>query len=224
LTAGHAPGKAAAPALEELCRTYWYPLYAHVRRSGYSAEDAEDLTQEFFLRLLARGWVRAADPGRGRFRSFLLASMNHFLSNQWHRARAEKRGGSRQHLSLETVDAEQLYSQEPSGHLNVEEAFDRAWALQLLRHVLEKLRADSSRFGNSVPYEVLKRFLPGAECPPSYAEAAAELHVPEGTLKCAVHRFKRHYGELLRDEISHTVASAEDVEPELRHFIAVVSK
>jgi RNA polymerase sigma factor (sigma-70 family) len=205
--AGHDTASAAQPAREQLCRTYWYPLYAHVRRRGYSREDAEDLTQAFFTRLLTHGSLSVADSSRGRFRCFLLAGLNHFLANEWNKARAEKRGGDRNHLSFDTATGEQLYDREDSRELNPEELYERSWALQFLDHVRARLRHAYAEEGKVDRYEALERFLPGEEDPPSYAQAAAQLGVPEGTLKSEVHRLKRRYGELLREEVAHTVAS-----------------
>jgi len=211
-----------APALEQLCRTYWFPLYAHVRRRGYSAEDAQDLTQEFFARLLAKDWLGLADPSRGRFRSFLLASLNHFLANEWHKVRAEKRGGNRTALPFDTVSAELLYHQEPDHALGPEDLYDRTWALQFLDHVRVRLREECVASGKAGRYETLERFLPGEEQAPGYAQVAAQIGLPEGTLKSEVHRLKKRYGELLRQEIAHTVTTPEEIDAELRYLIAVL--
>ena len=222
--AGDASAAAAQSALEQLCRSYWYPLYAHVRRRGYSREDAEDLTQAFFARLLKHGSLSAADPSRGRFRCFLLAGLNHFLANEWNKARAEKRGGDRSHLSFDTASAEQLYDREGDHELNPEELYERSWALQFLDHVRARLREMYAGEGKADRYEALERFLPGEEDPPSYAQAAAQLGVPEGTLKADVHRLKRKYGELLREEVAHTVACPEQIDDELRYLIQVLGR
>jgi RNA polymerase sigma-70 factor (ECF subfamily) len=222
--AGDASAAAAQPALEQLCRSYWYPLYAHVRRRGYSREDAEDLTQAFFARLLKHGSLSAADSSRGRFRCFLLAGLNHFLANEWNKARAEKRGGDRSHLSFDAARAEQLYDREDSRELNPEELYERSWALQFLDHVRARLREMYAGEGKADRYEALERFLPGEEDPPSYAQAAAQLGVPEGTLKAEVHRLKRRYGELLREEIAHTVAGPGQIDDELRYLIQVLGR
>jgi DNA-directed RNA polymerase specialized sigma24 family protein len=222
--AGDASAAATQPALEQLCRSYWYPLYAHVRRRGYSREDAEDLTQAFFARLLTHGSLSMADSSRGRFRCFLLAGLNHFLANEWNKARAEKRGGDRSHLSFDAATAEQLYDREDSRELNPEELYERSWALQFLDHVRARLRDMYAGEGKADRYEALERFLPGEEDPPGYAQAAAQLGVPEGTLKAEVHRLKRRYGELLRKELAHTVASPGEIDDELRHLIQVLGR
>jgi DNA-directed RNA polymerase specialized sigma24 family protein len=222
--AGQASDSTAQPALEQLCRTYRYPLYAHVRRRGYSREDAEDLTQAFFTRLLTHQSLRVADSSRGRFRCFLLAGLNHFLSNEWNKARAEKRGGDRNHLPFDTATGEQLYDREDSCELNAEELYERSWALQFLDQVRARVRHACAEEGKADRYEALDRFLPGEESPPSYAQAAAQLGVPEGTLKAEVHRLKRRYGELLREEVAHTVAGPGEIDDELRYLIQVLGR
>ncbi len=222
--AGDGSASDAQPALEQLCRTYWYPLYAHVRRRGYSREDAEDLTQAFFTRLLTHQSLSVADSSRGRFRCFLLAGLNHFLANEWNKTRAEKRGGDGNHLSFDTASGEQLYDREDSRELNPEELYERSWALQFLDHVRARVRHAYAEEGKGERYEALERFLPGEEDPPSYARAAAQLGVPEGTLKSEVHRLKRRYGELLRDEVARTVAGPGQIDDELRHLIQVLGR
>jgi len=222
--AGHGSASAARPALEQLCRIYWYPLYAHVRRRGYSREDGEDLTQAFFAQLLTHHSLSVADSSRGRFRCFLLAALNHFLAHEWNKTRAEKRGGGRKHLSFDTATGEQLYVREDSRELNPEELYERSWALQFLDQVRARLRHTYAEEGKADRYEALERFLPGEEDPPSYAQAAGQLGVPEGTLKAEVHRLKRRYGQLLREEVAHTVASPEQIDDELRYLIRVLGK
>jgi RNA polymerase sigma-70 factor (ECF subfamily) len=207
-----------------LCETYWYPLYAHVRRRGYTTEEAQDLTQEFFAHLLAKQWLGMADSRRGRFRSFLLAALSHFLANEWNRARSEKRGGGRRHLPFDTVAAERLYLLEPGRGLNAEELYERNWALRLLEHVRTELRGEYARAGHAERFELLESFLPGEECPLSYAEAASRLGTPEGTLKSDVHRLKQRYGQLLREAIAHTVANPAEIEDELRYLMAVLAR
>jgi RNA polymerase sigma-70 factor (ECF subfamily) len=224
LAAGQTSDTQAAAALERLCGTYWYPLYAHVRRRGYAAPEAQDLTQECFARLLAKRWLSVADSRRGRFRSFLLAALNHFLANEWNRAHCEKRGGALPHVPFDTVAAERLYVVEPGHGLNAEELYERNWALRLLEQVRTRLREEYGKAGPVESFDLLERFLPGEECPLSYAEAARQLAIPEGTLKSDVHRLKPRYARLLREEIAQTVAGPEEVEHELRHLIAVLSR
>ncbi|MBI4324682.1 MAG: sigma-70 family RNA polymerase sigma factor [Chloroflexi bacterium] len=214
----------ATAALETLCRSYWYPLYAFVRRKGYRPEDAQDLTQEFFARLLAKQWVGMADRRRGRFRSFLLAALNHFLANEWDRAHYAKRGGGHTHLPFDTTAAGQLYGLEVDRGLSADEIYERNWALRFLEHARTRLREEYASAGKVERFDLLERFLPGEECPLTYAQAAAHVGVPEGTLKSDVHRLKRRYGELLREEIAHTVAGPEEIDDELRHLIAVLGR
>jgi RNA polymerase sigma-70 factor (ECF subfamily) len=224
LAAGHSTDTQASAALEELCRTYWYPLYAHMRRRGYSIEEAQDLTQEFFARLLAKHWISRADAHRGRFRSFLLGACDHFLANEWDRARCEKRGGGQAHLPFDTVAAERLYTLESGQGLNAEELYERNWALRLLEQVRDRLREEYTQAGQAERFALSERFLPGEESPPSYAAAAGHVGVPEGTLKSDVHRLKQRYGQLLREEIAQTVARPEEIDDELRHLLAVLGR
>ena len=162
LKAGRGGGAQADQALARLCQTYWYPLYACARRRGYQAHDAQDLTQEFFSRLLDRRLLARADPGCGRFRSFLLASMNHFMANEWEKARATKRGGGQRALSLDLAAAEERYDLEPADHATPEKAFDKQWALQLLETVLTRLDREYQREGKAALFALLKRTLTGA--------------------------------------------------------------
>jgi DNA-directed RNA polymerase specialized sigma24 family protein len=224
LAAGGGKDERASEALEELCRAYWYPLYAHVRRRGYSPEDAQDLTQEFFARLLAKEWLSMANARRGRFRSFLLGAFDHFLAKEWARSHCQKRGGNQPHLSFELVAAEELYHLEAGREGNPEAVYERQWALHLLGRVRARLRAEVAAGGKAERFELLEPFLPGGECALSYAEAAARLGLPEGTFKSEVHRFRRRYGELLREEIAHTVVSPEEIDDELRHLITVMGR
>jgi RNA polymerase sigma-70 factor (ECF subfamily) len=224
LTAGQVESPQAAEALEQLCRTYWYPLYAYVRRQGHSPEDAQDLTQEFFARLLAKNWLSMADQRRGRFRSFLLTAFSHFLANEWDRAHCQKRGGSRAHLPFDMMGAEQLFHLEAGRDATPEAIYERHWALRLLDLVRRRLREDQATDRKAGQFELLERFLPGEESPLTYAQAAAQLGVPEGTLKSEVHRLKQQYGNLLRQEIAHTVSGPEEIDDELRHLITVVGR
>lgn len=224
VAAGHGSTAAARPALEQLCRTYWYPLYAHVRRRGYAREDAEDLTQAFFARLLTHESLSVVDSSRGRFRCFLLAALNHFLANEWNKARAEKRGGNRSHLPFDAATAEQFYDREDSRELNAEELYERAWALQFLDQVRARLREMYAGEGKADRYAALERLLPGEESPPRYAETAARLGMPEGTLKAEMHRLKQRYGRLLREEVAHTIARPGEIDDELRYLVQVLGR
>jgi RNA polymerase sigma-70 factor (ECF subfamily) len=216
-----APG--AQEALEKLCRSYWFPLYAYVRRQGHSPEDAQDLTQAFFARFLARKYFQRADRERGRFRSFLLTSLKHFLVNEWERARAEKRGGANAPIPLDTLAAENLYNDELSHNLTAEKIYERNWALTLLTQVRDCLRQEYAANGKSLRFEQLDQFLPGQKGELTYAEAARRLGVAEGTIKSDVNRLKKRYRDLLRAEIAHTVYSNDEIDEELRHLIDVLS-
>lgn len=220
LTAGRGSSPQAGRALEELCRTYWYPLYAYVRGRGHSPHEAEDLTQEFFARLLAKDYLADVDREKGKFRSFLLASLKHFLANEWDRARAAKRGGGRPHLSLDTQMAETRYRSEPANDLIPEKLLDRQWALALLDQVLARLQAEFVADGKKKQFDELKLLLTEGKGATSYAEVAARLGTTEGAAKVAVHRLRRRYRELLREEISHTVAAPAEIEEEIRHLFA----
>ena len=222
LSAGHNSSPGAQEALEKLCRTYWYPLYAYVRRQGNSPEDAQDLTQEFFARFLEKQIFRQARPERGRFRSFLLTSLKHFLVNEWHRATTRKRGGGHTPVPLDTVLAERLYSREPARDLAADKLYERSWALALLELVRARLRDEYAAEGRSDRFEIVERFLPGEDSGVSFVEVARQLGMAEGTLKSDVHRFKQRYRQVLRAEIAHTVARPEDVDEELRHLLAVL--
>ena len=214
----------ARQALETLCRAYWYPVYAYVRRKGYKPEEAQDLTQEFFARLLAGHWLSRADAGRGRFRTFLLAAFDHFLANEWDRAACQKRGGGRLHLPFDTVAAEESYAGEAGQSLSAEAIYERNWALRFLEQVRGRLREEYTAAGHAQRFALLESFLPGEEGPFTYAQAARRLGVPEGTMKSDVHRLKRRYGELVREEIAHTVGSPDEIDDELRHLMAVLAR
>ena len=209
-------------ALARLCETYWYPVYAFVRRGGHRPEEAEDLTQEFFARLLEKHWLGDASRERGRFRSFLLASLRHFLANEWDRAQTAKRGGGRAILSLDFAAAEGRYAREPSHEVTPEMLFERHWATALLTQVLARLREEVAGKGQESQFERLKSFLIGGQERGAYTRLAGELNMSEGALKVAVHRLRHRYGELLREGIASTVASAADVEEEIRYLVAVV--
>ena len=217
LAAAHDSRPEAAASLATLCETYWYPLYYYIRRRGYRAEEAQDLTQAFFATLLEKGSLKVADPDRGRFRSFLLASLNHFLANEWDRARARKRGYGRT-LSLDVEDAESRYALEPADHLTAERLFERRWALTLLDLVVAQLRQECAREGKERLFDRLKAFLGGAAAGAPYSQAAADLGMTEAAVKMAVHRLRRKYRRLLRAEIAQTVSSPEQVDDEIRHL------
>jgi RNA polymerase sigma factor (sigma-70 family) len=221
LAAGRGGGGGSRDALAALCESYSYPVYAYVRRCGHGADEAEDLTQAFFAALIEKRFLSAADPERGRFRSFLLAAVAHFLANERDREAALKRGGGRVVVSLDAGDAEWRYGREPSHEETPERVFERRWALTLLDRTLARLRAESERAGHGARFERLKGFLTG-EGGGGYAEAAAGLGLSEGAAKVAVHRLRRRYRELLRDEIARTLADPAAVDDELRELFAAL--
>ncbi|MBL9140000.1 MAG: RNA polymerase sigma factor [Verrucomicrobiales bacterium] len=214
----------AHQALSALCEAYWYPLYAFVRRQGKSPGDAEDLTQSFFARLLEKKVLDTVNPEGGRFRSFLLSSLKNFLANEWDRVKAQKRGGDKVILSLDEELAESRYEVEPADSATPESLFEKRWAMTLLDQVLVQLRREFVAGEKADHFDALKAFLSSPdpkEC--SYAEAAGRTGLKEATVRVAVHRLRRRYGELLRAEIANTVASPDDVEDELRHLVRVLA-
>ena len=213
----------ADQALEKLCRTYWYPLYAFIRRSGYTQHDAEDLTQEFFTRLLAKNYLSAVDRTKGRFRSFLLAAFQHFVSNQQRDARAQKRGGNCAFISLNDELAEQEYLRSAPADLSAERLFVQQWAHTLLGQVVARLHQEFVVAGKATLFENLKIFLTGDKNVGAYADLAARLNTTEAALKMSVSRMRQRYGELLRDEIANTVSNPAEVDDELRALFAAMS-
>jgi RNA polymerase sigma factor (sigma-70 family) len=223
LSAGHSDTTRARAALESLCQNYWYPLYAYVRRRGYSPADAQDLTQEFFARLLEHHWIRRADQQKGRFRSFLLSAMNHFLADEWDKARAQKRGGGVIPLPLQFDTAENRYRHEPSDNVTPEQNYERCWALTVLDKVLHRLRAEYEQEDRADFFAALHPFLVGEGTDQPYAQLAVKLRMTEGAVKTAVYRLRQRYRQLLRDEIAQTVAEPGEVDEELHHLVAVLS-
>jgi RNA polymerase sigma factor (sigma-70 family) len=213
---------AAKAALEKLCRTYWWPLYGFVRRQGYKPEEAQDLTQAFFARLLERRDLETVRQERGRLRSYLLASIKNFLSKARHREMAVKRGEGRPMISLEDLLARERADQEPAQKLSADRIYERRWALTLLEQVLVRLRAEYEAAGKLPLFDRLKELLTRESGEPSQATIAAEMRMTENAVKQAFHRLRHRYRQLLHEEIAHTVAVPEDVEDELRHFIAVL--
>jgi RNA polymerase sigma-70 factor (ECF subfamily) len=208
-------------ALERLCKTYWYPLYAYVRRRGFGPEDAQDLTQEFFTRLLKKNYPAQADRAKGKFRSFLLLTLSHFLADEFDRANTRKRGGGQVFISLDQEAAEGRYRRELAADLSPEKLFERRWAQGILNQALKRLRAEYEA-RNSDEYAVLQMFEPGEQTALSYAEAAARLGISESAIKSKIHRLRQRHRELVRDEVAQTVCSAAEVDEELRHLIAVL--
>jgi DNA-directed RNA polymerase specialized sigma24 family protein len=224
LAAGQAESPQAAEALEKLCRTYWYPLYAYVRRRGFGHDDAQDLTQGFLLQLLAHKSFGRVDRSKGRFRSFLLGGLNHFLADQRDRANAQKRGGGHSILSLDAQAAEQRYRLEPVDERSPDRLFERAWAMALLDSVLASLEEEFRDAGKVELFERLREFLVAGMEPPTYAEAGAETGMTSEAVRKAVHRLRHRYYGLFREEIARTVADASEVEEEMRYLCDVIAR
>lgn len=222
LAAAAGESSAAANALEHLCRTYWYPLYAFCRRKGHDAEESADLTQEFLTRLLEKNFLSHADPSRGRFRTFLLTALERFLINEWTRSRRQKRGGGRTSISLDAVAAEDRYRLEPVETMTAERVYERRWAMTLLEQAMARLSDECSASGKGALFEAVKATLSGQAGDSPHDGAAARLGMTEGAVKTAVHRLRRRYGELVRAEIAQTVADPTDVEEEIRHLFTAL--
>jgi len=222
LQAGDTDSPHASEALARLCRAYWYPLYAHVRRLGHSVADAQDLTQEFFARLLARKYLRLADRNRGRFRTFLLSSLQNFLINEWNRSNREKRGGGCQIISLDAEETETRFRAEPADDRSPDKAFERRWALVLLERVLNQLQEEFAAAERAQLFEELKSKLTDDGSESSYAEIGLRLGMSESNLKVTVHRMRRRYRELLREEIARTVETHEAIDEEMRDLFAAL--
>jgi RNA polymerase sigma factor (sigma-70 family) len=224
LTAARNDTSRAQAALEHLCRIYWYPIYYFVRRQGYSTHDAQDLTQEFFARVLEKNWIADADQSRGLFRSFLLLMLKRFLAVEWRKAHAQKRGGDCHVLPLPLDTADTRYAGEPADTYSPEQAFERQWALTLLDTVLRNVREDYEKDGNGRLFEILKPTLTGSRDAQPYAALASALKMSEGAVRVAVHRLRERYREKLKAEVAHTVASAAEVNDELRHLFRVLAR
>ena len=223
LAAGQSADAQASEALEQLCHTYWYPLYAYVRRRGYNHEDAEDLTQEFFARFLAGKYLARVDRERAKFRSYLLGALNHFLADAWDHAHRTKRGGGQAVPTLDLRSGEFRYTLEPLEELSPDRLFDRRWAFTLLDQVLSRLRQEYERSGKGRLFEKLSAFLPGDAELDSYGDLAKELGTTEGAVRVAVHRLRRRYGQLFSTEVAHTVANPAEIHDEMRYLLAVAS-
>jgi len=214
----------ASEALEKLCRIYWPPLYAFIRRNGYNEADAQDLTQEFFSRLLSKDYLRHLRDQRGKFRSFLLTFVKHFLSDERDRASAQKRGGGHAAFSLDDTSGGDLYVAETANQLSPDQLFERKWAQAVLDQALRRLSEEYAASGKGVLFEKLKEVQPGEHGPLSYAQLGAEIGMTELAIKSAVHRLRRRHREILREEIAHTVTRPEDVDDEIRYLITLLSK
>jgi RNA polymerase sigma factor (sigma-70 family) len=216
LAAGRRHTPQSDQALEELCRTYWFPLYAYTRRHGHSKEDAEDLTQAFFARFLAKNYLTGLSQELGRFRAFLLASLKHFLANEWDKSRRQKRGGLVPHLSLDWQTADAQFQVAGTVEPSPDKAFDREWAIALLAKVIETLRAECEADGKLKLFEQLKLFLTAGKGALSHAEAAKNTGMDEAAVRVTVHRLRKRYRQLLRAEISQTLSDPTQVDEEMR--------
>jgi RNA polymerase sigma factor (sigma-70 family) len=223
LEAGRTDVARATVALERLCHKYWHPVYVFVRRRGSNHHEAEDLTQSFFAYLIEKGALKAVERRKGKFRSFLLASLTNFLLNEWDRRQTLKRGGQREIISLDEMAAEKLYSQEPVEHFSPEKLFERRWAITIIEHVSERLKNEYAAAGNAELFIKLEAGLTGEVTPGLYASWAAALNMNEGAVKVALHRLRRRFGELLRSEVAYTVADPTEVAEEIRHLLAAIS-
>lgn len=212
----------SAAALEALCHAYWYPLYAYVRGTGRSPHDAQDLTQEFFARLLAQDWLRVVLPEKGRFRTFLLVAMKRFLTNEWHRDMAQKRGAGRLLLSLDAVEAEHRFAAEPP--LKPDELYERRWAMTLLNESLERLHRDFTHAGKEQEFNTLKEWLTAERGSIPYDQIATALGTSEGAARVAAHRMRKQFRQLFRQTIAETVDAADDVDAEMRYLAAILSR
>jgi len=223
LLAGQEDTPEAASALERLCRIYWYPLYAYARRQGYAPPDGEDLTQQFFAGFLEKKYFGLANPDRGRFRSFLLASFKHFLANEYHRSHAAKRGGGARVISWDAADTEERYRLEPVSETTPDRLFDRIWVITLLEKVMKELQQEYVLTGKSRVFDALQGFMSGDRSEATYARVGEGLQMTESAVKMAVSRMRQRYGARLRNEIANTVAGPAAVEEELRHLFSTLA-
>src|SRR6266566_4691916 len=223
VAAGDSSAPTAQPALEQLCRAYWYPLYAFLRRLGHSSTDAQDLTQGFFAYLLKRRLVARANPQAGRFRSFLLASLKHFLAHEHERATALKRGGGQTVLSLDQFDPEERYAMEPSDNATPEAIYDQRWARQQVENALRRLRADYASAGRGPLIDLLKDYVWGDKNALTLAQIATQIDLTEEAVKKAVQRLRQRFRDCLRAEVAQTVATPDQIDDELRHLRATLS-
>jgi RNA polymerase sigma-70 factor (ECF subfamily) len=223
LSAGRSDSIHVRDSLEALCRTYWHPLYSFIRRKGFSPADAQDLTQDFFTRLIEKDWQADLDRKKGKFRSFLLASLCHFLSNEIDKSKAQKRGGGRIFISIDGESAETRYRLEPSHAISAEKLFERNWAMTLLDEAMNRLRSEYVAAGREILFDTLKDTLTRGKGSQPYTELAVQLSMSESAIKVAVHRLRQRYRKVLRDEIAETVSTPDDVDDELRYLFSVLS-
>lgn len=224
LAARESPSTESRQALDALCRSYWYPLYALVRREVHDADEAKDLTQAYFAALLDKGYLEDYDPSRGRFRVFLKTSIRHFLSKERDKAQSRKRGGHAELLSLDGQDPEGRYRHEPVDRLTPEEIFERRWTLTILERVLDRLRREQGEAGTGRQFALLEGFLTGGTGETSYQDVATALETSAGAVKTALYRLRHRFGRLLREEIAETVADPEQVDDEVKHLLRVMTR
>lgn len=222
--AGDANSPQARAALESLCRSYWYPLYAYVRRRGRNAHDAQDLTQAFFLQLLDHGYLSHADPRKGRFRTFLLVALNRFLTNEWNHERALKRGGAFSFLSWDECKAEERYAAEPFARDSAELLFEQRWALTVVERAMNRLQQEFAAGDKKELFENLKGVLTGDATSEPYATLAQRFQMTEAAIKMTAMRMRRRFGEILREEVANTLTNPTDLSDELRHLLAVLAR
>ncbi len=211
----------AQKALANLCKKYWTPLYIYVRKKGYSLEDAQDLVQGFFADLIDKEYLKKVDKEKGKFRSFLLTAMNHYLINEWDKTRAQKRGGDKKLLSLDFEEAEVNYKNQPSDELSPDKIYERQWAINLLNRVFNNLKKEFDEDGKQNIFENIKNYLTYDDSDYSYMEIAQRVGMTEGAIKVTVHRARKRFGQLLRDEIVNTVSDPSEVEDEIRYLFTV---
>lgn len=223
LAASEENSEGAAVALEELCRAYWMPVFVYARRCGWNVQSAEDLTQEFFHRLLDRGYLAQADPQKGRFRNFLLVMFKHFLANEWDRANAVKRGGRVSFISIDQ-ESEGSGLWMPSTNDTPDQAFARTWALVFLERVMGRLREGQAGARQLEQFDALKHYLISDEAAETYAQLASRLGTTEAAIKMAVQRLRQRFAAAIREEIAHTVARPDEIEDEIRCLFAAVSQ
>ncbi len=224
LAAGQQQSPQAAEALDQLCRTYWYPLYVYTRRRGYPPEDAQDLTQAFFAHLLSREFLTNVGPEKGKFRSFLLTCLKHFLTDEWKKAHTARRGGAAGPVSLDWEQAEARYRSETRNEASAEALYERRWALDLLDHVLNQLRDAAVASGNGAVFDQLQSCLLGEQPTESYAQLGTRLGLSETAVKVRVHRLRQQYRDLLREQIAQTVSAPAEIEEEVRYLFQVVCR
>jgi RNA polymerase sigma-70 factor (ECF subfamily) len=219
---GEVSGEADA-ALEVICRAYWYPLYAFVRRSGQSPADAQDLTQEFFRRLLAKKWLSAVDKEKGRLRTFLVTALKRYMANEWRRVSAQKRAGAQTHLPIDTDFAESRYAADPRSELGADAVYDREWAMALLDLTVQRLAEESIAANKGAEFATLKGCLVAAHGAIDYGTVAAQLGCSEGAARVAVHRIRKRFREIYREEIAHTSPAGADLEAEVRYLAGALA-